>query len=332
MNKLILFSCSLIVSASIYAQTKTPAKPAPKTPVKSVSKSPVKSTSTLTTSLKNLTDSASYTIGLSIALSYKQQGVTTLNTGLIAKACSDVLDNKPALINEYTASDVLNKFIVAVKEGKYKPTAAKPAVAKTSLGNFSDSASYSIGIRYASFYKQYGITKLNTALIAKGCSDLMTNKPTLIQENQTNNIMNRFVMKVQEELVKVTVDAGKAFLEENGKRPGVKTTASGLQYEVIQEGSGGNHPTPQDSVTCHYRGTFINGEEFDASYRRGQPITFYLSGVITGWTEGLQYMQEGSKYKFYVPHNLAYGPFDRPGIPGGSMLIFEVELIKVIRN
>jgi len=122
---------------------------------------------------------------------------------------------------------------------------------------------------------------------------------------------------------------GNAFLAANKKKPGIVTTASGLQYEVVTLGTGPK-PTAEDTVVCHYRGTLINGQEFDNSYSRGEPISFPLNGVIRGWTEGLQLMPKGSKYKFYIPSDLGYG--DRGAgqdIPGGSALIFDVELIDI---
>ena len=119
-----------------------------------------------------------------------------------------------------------------------------------------------------------------------------------------------------------------AFLEQNKTRPGVKTTASGLQYEVVKEGTGPK-PGPTDSVTCNYKGTLINGTEFDNSYTRGEPITFPLNRVIPGWTEALQLMTVGSTYKFYIPYNLAYGVNDNGPIPGGSALVFQVDLLDV---
>ncbi len=124
------------------------------------------------------------------------------------------------------------------------------------------------------------------------------------------------------------MEQGKNFLEENSNQAGVKVTASGLQYEVLKEGSG-KSPTAEDKVEVHYRGTLINGKEFDSSYSRNQTVTFPLNGVIKGWTEGLQLMKEGAKYKFYIPSELAYGSAGTPGIPPDSVLIFEVELIKV---
>ena len=137
--------------------------------------------------------------------------------------------------------------------------------------------------------------------------------------------------KMQAEKSKPRIDSGTNFLAKNKTKPGVKTTASGLQYEVITEGTG-EKPTAADSVTCHYKGTLLNGTVFDNSYDRGQPITFSLGGVIPGWTEGLQLMSVGSKYKFYIPYTLGYGAFDYGPIPGGSLLIFEVELLNVIKK
>ena len=133
---------------------------------------------------------------------------------------------------------------------------------------------------------------------------------------------------MQESKSKPTIEAGKNFLSKNKARPEVKTTASGLQYEVITEGTG-IKPTALDTFVCHYRGTLINGTEFDASYNRGQPLVYPVAGVIRGWTEGLQLMAVGSKYKFYIPYDLAYGTNDNGQIPGGSTLIFEVELLDV---
>jgi len=122
---------------------------------------------------------------------------------------------------------------------------------------------------------------------------------------------------------------GVKFLQENAKQPGVTVTPSGLQYEVIEEGSG-KQPARSDTVEVHYRGTFIDGTEFDSSYSRNSTIEFPLGGVIAGWTEGLQLMQEGAKYKLFIPYNLAYGEQGAGDvIPGFSTLIFEVELIKV---
>ena len=124
--------------------------------------------------------------------------------------------------------------------------------------------------------------------------------------------------------------AGEKFLAENAKKPNVKTTDSGLQYEILTPGQGKTNPTATDNVTVHYKGTTINGDEFDSSYKRGEPTSFPLNAVIPGWTEGVQLMTEGAKYKFYIPSELAYGKDGAGGAIGpNEALIFEVELIKI---
>jgi FKBP-type peptidyl-prolyl cis-trans isomerase len=165
-------------------------------------------------------------------------------------------------------------------------------------------------------------------LVSRGINDIFGNKKALLDEAACNNVMNTYMSKMQSEKSKPRIDSGNNFLAKNKNKPGVKVTASGLQYEVITEGTG-IKPTAADSVTCHYRGTLLSGFEFDNSYNRGEPITFALGGVIPGWTEGLQLMSVGSKYKFYIPYTLGYGAFDYGPIPGGSMLTFEVELLDV---
>lgn len=209
-----------------------------------------------------------------------------------------------------------------------KPVAAVPAppVLKTLI----DSASYAVGVSVANFYKQQGITKINASLVSKAINDLLQGGKPLLDENAANAVMNKYMSQMQAEKSMPNIEAGEKFCAQNKLRPEVKTTASGLQYEVLQEGTG-EKPGPTDSVTCHYRGTFLDGKGFDNSYDRGQPITFPLNGVIPGWTEGLQLMSVGSKYKFYIPYKLGYGEFDMMSIPGGSTLVFEVELLGVKR-
>ncbi len=207
-----------------------------------------------------------------------------------------------------------------------KPIAVKPALPV--LKNINDSASYAVGVSVANFYKQQGITKMNTSLVSRAINDIMTGKKPLLDDNEANNVMNSYMSRLQAQKSKPTIEAGQKFLAKNKLKPGVKTTESGLQYEIITEGTG-IKPTTMDTFVCHYRGTYMDGTEFDASYNRGQPLQMALSLVIPGWTEGLQLMSVGSKYKFYVPYNIAYGAFDYNGIPGGSMLIFDLELLDV---
>lgn len=221
--------------------------------------------------------------------------------------------------------------ITASAQVKKTTPAAKTATPVKVLKNLNDSASYAIGLSVVNFYKQQGITNLNTALISKAINDAMANKTPLLTDEQANSCVMQLMNKKQESMAKATIAEGRKFLAANKNKAGVQTTASGLQYEVIKQGTGPK-PAASDSVEVNYAGTLINGNEFDNSYKRGQSITFLLSGVIKGWTEALQLMPAGSKYKLYIPHELAYGTNDvgNGSIPGGSVLIFEVELLKVI--
>lgn len=222
---------------------------------------------------------------------------------------------------------ITNGQTVTKPKAPAKPV-SKPAVQQKPLKNLNDSASYAIGVSVASFYKQQGITNLNTSLVSKAINDILMGKQPLLNEEAVNMCVNKLMNEIQESKSKPTIEAGKAFLEKNKTRPGVKTTASGLQYEVLTEGTG-IKPTTVDTFVAHYRGTLLDGTEFDASYNRGQPLVYPVTAVIRGWTEGLQLMSVGSKYKFYIPYNLAYGTNDNGAIPGGSMLIFELELLDV---
>lgn len=206
-------------------------------------------------------------------------------------------------------------------------TVAKPV---NPLKNINDSASYAAGVSVANFYKQQGIKTFNSALVTKGMNDVFSGKKMLLDDQTCNSVMNNYISRTQAEKSKPTIAIGEKFLAANKNKPGVKVTASGLQYIVLVEGNG-EKPNSSDSVTCHYRGTFINGEGFDSSYGRN-PITFSLMGVIPGWTEALQLMSVGSKHRVYVPYTLGYGAFDYNSIPGGSMLIFDIELLAVRRK
>ena len=223
---------------------------------------------------------------------------------------------------------MLVSFFAIAQQGKVP---AKTNPTPSNLKTLSDSVSYAVGVSVANFYKQQGIKKLNSAIVTKAINDVFSGKPILMNDKTCNEVMTTYLNKIEEEKVKDVLEAGKNFLDENKKRPEVKATASGLQYEVLVE-TAGPKPSATDSVTCHYRGTFLDGNEFDGSYKRGAPSTFALNGVIAGWTEGLQLMSVGSKYKFYVPYKLGYGLYDYNSIPGGSTLIFEVEMLNIKTN
>lgn len=187
----------------------------------------------------------------------------------------------------------------------------------------NDSLSYAIGLSVANFYRQQGI-KVNTTLLTKACNDVLSNKKPLLNDEQANLL---FMCHSNPQLC-AHVKEDEKFLAENRKKPNIKSTPSGLQYEVMKQGTG-MRPDAIDTVTVNYRGTLTNGTEFDNSYKRGQPTSFALDHVIKGWTEGLQLMSVGGKYKFYIPYQLGYGLNEMGTIPAGSTLVFEVELLDV---
>lgn len=217
----------------------------------------------------------------------------------------------------------------AQKNNPGKPVtkpANKTVSQKTSapiLKNQNDSMSYAIGLSVANFYKQQGV-KLNNPIVLKALNDVATNKKTLMTEDEGNLV---FMCHSNPQLC-TYVKEGEKFLVENKKKPNIKTTASGLQYEILTQGTGPK-PAAVDTFVVNYRGTLTNGTEFDNSYKRGTPLVMPMNKVIKGWTEGLQLMPAGSKYKFYIPYQLGYGLNDAQVIPGGSVLIFEVELLEI---
>ncbi len=191
-----------------------------------------------------------------------------------------------------------------------------------------DSVSYSLGILVAQNLKKQGMQDINAEALAAGVQDVLNDVPKM-DVMQANAKMQEYMQQLSMAEHKDNMDAGAAFLEENGARPEVTTTASGLQYEVITEGDGPK-PTAADEVTVHYHGTLIDGTVFDSSVDRGSPTSFPLGRVIAGWTEGLQLMPVGSKYRFVIPYDLAYGE-RKAGqkIKPYSTLIFEVELLSI---
>lgn len=214
-------------------------------------------------------------------------------------------------------------------------TAAKPAAANP-FKNSNDSISYAVGLRIAQSLKSQGFENLNMQLFEKAMADLKQHKTPLLNETAITQCFTSFqqkqeAVKQKENDAKATLakKEGEAFLAQNGKRTGVVTLPSGLQYEVLKTGTDSTKPALSNKVKCHYTGTLINGTKFDSSVDRGEPITFPLNGVIRGWQEGLQLMTVGSKWKLYIPADLAYGDNAPPSIGPGATLIFEVELLGI---
>lgn len=205
------------------------------------------------------------------------------------------------------------------------PAAAKPFVLK----NETDSMSYAIGILDGNFFKTQGIENINANALAQGFGDVAKSK-TIMTPEQADQIVRAAMQKMAKSKILPNVKECNDFLTQNAKKPGIKSTASGLQYEVIKEGSGAK-PKDTSNVKVHYEGFLLNGMKFDSSRDRGEPAQFRLNQVIRGWTEGVQLMSVGSRYKFYIPYQLGYGEQGAgENIPGGSLLIFDVELIDIV--
>jgi FKBP-type peptidyl-prolyl cis-trans isomerase len=206
-------------------------------------------------------------------------------------------------------------------------TPKKPAAAATdAAASEKNAASYSLGVSMGDQLRSNGIAPdaVNSQRLAQGVHDALTGKVKMGEADQKN--IQTLVHNAQQGAAEANHAAAAKFLAENAKKPGVLTTASGLQYKVLAPGSG-ESPKATDEVTVNYRGTLLDGTEFDSSYKRGQPASFVLGRVIPGWTEGLQLMKPGAKYQLFVPPQLAYGDHARPGLPPGSLLTFEVELL-----
>lgn len=189
--------------------------------------------------------------------------------------------------------------------------------------------SYALGLVIGHNLKGSGISAIDAQEFAAAVKDVLENAQTRIDSRKAQQIVNERLTAMQEEAGRAARETGEAFLADNAQKEGVVTTESGLQYMVLTEGSG-KHPVATDRVKCHYEGRLIDGTVFDSSYRRGEPATFPLNGVIAGWTEGLQLMGEGAKFRFFIPYNLAYGARGAgESIPPYAALVFDVELIEV---
>ena len=193
-----------------------------------------------------------------------------------------------------------------------------------------DKLSYALGLVIGHNLKEMGVDNLNGADFAQAVADVLAGNATTMTNAEAQQIVATYMQKKEAEKGKAAREAGEKFLAENAKKEGVTVTASGLQYVVLTEGSG-RKPSATDNVKCHYEGRLTDGTVFDSSYRRGEPAVFPLNGVIAGWTEGVQLMGEGAKFRFFIPYNLAYGERGAGGsIPPYAALVFDVELIEVM--
>jgi FKBP-type peptidyl-prolyl cis-trans isomerase FklB len=202
------------------------------------------------------------------------------------------------------------------------------------LKDQKDKESYSLGYQFGQSLKRQGLA-IDLEIYTSGIRDALSGAKPLLSQEEVNKTVSEIQSRVMaarqkemQELADKNLSEGKAFLEANRKKEGVKTLSSGLQYKVLAEGSG-KTPKATDEVTVNYRGTLIDGTEFDSSYGRGKPLTVKVNGVIRGWSEALQLMKAGSRWQLFIPPDLAYGERVMGRIPPNSTLIFEVELISV---
>lgn len=213
-----------------------------------------------------------------------------------------------------------------------QPATETPAAASDQAKADRELVSYTLGLNFGQNLRQNEIVIDMKGLVA-GITDALKGGEPRFSEEQCAPAMERFQKEMTQKAmarIQATAAKGAAFLAENKTKPGVQTTPSGLQYRVIQKGEGAV-PTAEDSVRCHYRGTFLDGTEFDSSYRRGEPAEFEVTGVIEGWTEALQLMHVGDKWQLFIPSDLAYGERGRDGIGPNETLLFELELLDVVK-
>ena len=204
----------------------------------------------------------------------------------------------------------------------------KPVKQSTAMSSV-DSLSYALGIQVAEYYKTQGLDTINSLVIKKAFDDVFQNKNLLITQEQASMTIQEKMQQFMFKKINTTKEEGKKFLALNKQKPGIVTLPSGLQYQIISEGTGPK-PVAFDRVKANYKGSLINGMEFDNSYKRGAPLEISVMGVIAGWTEALLLMPVGSKWKLFIPSELGYGDRGQGKIPGGSALIFEIELLDIV--
>ena len=229
-----------------------------------------------------------------------------------------------------------NKPVDVTPSGAEADKAATDKTGYPGLPTEKEQVSYTIGMAMG---KQLAEIKdeVNVDTVVKALRTQMDGGKTLVTDEQAQQIMQAFGQKMQAKQLakmmeegKTNLEKGEKFLAENAKKPGVVTTPSGLQYQVLTAGKGAK-PSPTDGVKVNYKGTLLDGKEFDSSYKRGEPAVLPLNGVIPGWSEGLQLMQVGGKYKFWIPAKLAYGEQAPPMIGPNQLLEFEVELLDIVK-
>ncbi len=228
---------------------------------------------------------------------------------------------------------VANNSYAQPKSAAKPATKAKPIASVTlnPMKNLNDSFSYAAGLNIARSMQMQGVTTINGNLVQKAIDDVLHNKTLLLTDEQASMTLQEQLQAYSEKQSRVAIEAGRTYCEENKKKSGVTTLPDGLQYEVLTPGDPtGIKPKAEDNVKVHYVGTTIDGKEFDSSIKRGEPATFPLNRVITGWTEILQLMTKGAKWRVVIPSELAYGERGSGAVPPNATLIFEIELLDIL--
>lgn len=238
------------------------------------------------------------------------------------------------------AAALMASAVVYAQDPAPAPAADAAAAAAVDPALASDEGrfSYAVGVQVGQAMKKAGVA-LDAKAFELAIADILAGSEPRLNEQQLQETFQNFTQKIRESETKVraeqgaaNVAKGKEYLAATEQKEGVMKTASGILYEVLNPGTeGGAKPTAESTVKVHYTGTLIDGTKFDSSVDRGQPAEFPLNGVIKGWTEGLQLMPVGAKYRFHIPSELAYGEAGRPSIPPNSVLVFEVELLEIVK-
>lgn len=312
------------------AQPPADSKKPPETASKDAATQPSNPTSA--TSAKADMSKVSYCIGASMAKGMSQQGLE-VDPNAIAKGVGDAIQGVKPMLPD-AALEAATKAYVTDLQKKAKaggrttppvPSVQRPGAkgAPVKLNTPAQKTNYFLGFHLGQQFKQANV-HMDAKQFSQGLTDGLSGGKLAMTDDEIKATLG----ELQKEQAAAAAKKAREFLDANAKKPGVKVTPSGLQYKVIKQGTG-KTPSDTDQVVCNYRGTLIDGKEFDSSYKRGKPATFPVNGVIKGWTEALKMMPVGSKYQLFVPADLAYGERGQAGIPPNATLIFEVELLSI---